>query len=150
LRDPRNISKPLEPYGPTAFVSNNRAELTAVILALREPSLLKIPMRILTDSQYVIDGALGKSKPTANLDLWVKLLQLLEGRTILWQKVKGHDTVHGNICADALAVYGAKQAPPIVHRDNEDLPWEICISTLRRIFDIRQNEMEGNSHICLR
>lgn len=139
--DPRNIAEPLEPYGPNQFLSNNRAELQAIILALREPSLLDTPIRILTDSQYAIDGAQGVSAPTKNLDLWSQLLHLVRGRRIEWCKVKGHSNIRGNICADALANYGALSAQPIEYREDiqarEDYPWVVCISTLRRIYDLR-------------
>lgn len=97
--------------------TNNRMELTAVIEglnALKEPC----EVTITTDSKYVCD-AINKGwvyswknnnwkkadkKPALNVDLWEKLLTLLEVHktTFIW--VKGHNGHHYNERCDALAV----------------------------------------------
>ena len=97
--------------------TNNRMELTAVILALE---LLKEPciVELYSDSKYVID-ALKKGwaiswqkrgwiksdkKPALNSDLWEILLKLTEKHQLHYHWVKGHaDNEYNNRC-DALAV----------------------------------------------
>ena len=97
--------------------TNNRMELTAVIVSLQQ---LKEPCRVelYSDSRYVID-ALEKGwvwgwkkrgwirsnkKPALNADLWEQLLPLLQIHEVHYHWVKGHaDNEYNNRC-DALAV----------------------------------------------
>ena len=104
---PRNMGEPLAPIGPTNELSNNRGELTAPIRLLEEAPVTE-RFRIFTDSEYVLNGVTGKSKPKTNLDLWKRLKKLLRGRDVKWTKVKGHSNSRGNIGADALANFGMK------------------------------------------
>ncbi len=97
--------------------TNNRMELTAVIEGL---SALKEPCRVLltTDSKYVVD-AINKGwvyswqkngwkkadkKPALNVDLWEKLLLLLDRHSVEFIWVKGHAGHPENERCDALAV----------------------------------------------
>ena len=97
--------------------TNNRMELTAVIEAL---SALKEPckVRLTTDSKYVCDAVLKEwvyswrkngwrkadKKPALNVDLWEKLLPLLETHEVEFCWVKGHAGHPENERCDALAV----------------------------------------------
>ncbi len=103
--------------GSDAETTNNRMELTAVIEAL---SALKEPCRVTltTDSKYVCDainqGWLNSwiknkwrksdKKPVLNIDLWKKLLPLLEKHKVEFIWVKGHNGHKYNERCDALAV----------------------------------------------
>ena len=97
--------------------TNNRMELTAVIEAL---SRLKEPCEVTltTDSKYVCD-AINKGwlnswknnnwkkadkKPALNVDLWQKLLPLLETHRVEFCWVKGHNGHPYNERCDSLAV----------------------------------------------
>ena len=74
--DPRNMAIPLE--GPTQ--TNNRAELTAYIAALKAVPLAR-PLRVVTDSKYVYDGA------TRYLNCWFLLGQHVTNRD-LWEALR--------------------------------------------------------------
>lgn len=103
--------------GGEESTTNNRMELTAVIEALK---LLKEPCKVIltTDSKYVCD-AINKGwlyswksngwkkadkKPALNVDLWEKLLPLLEEHQITFNWVKGHNGHPYNERCDKLAV----------------------------------------------
>lgn len=97
--------------------TNNRMELTAVIEAL---SLLKRPCRITltTDSKYVADSVTKRwvygwqkrgwkksdGKPAINVDLWQRLLPLLEIHDVEFVWIKGHAGHKYNEICDRLAV----------------------------------------------
>lgn len=97
--------------------TNNRMELTAVIEAL---NTLKEPCEVFltTDSKYVCDSVTkgwvyswqkngwkkADKKPALNVDLWEKLLPLLQRHQVTWNWVKGHAGHPYNERCDALAV----------------------------------------------
>ena len=103
--------------GGDPATTNNRMELTAAIEGL---SALKRPCRVTlcSDSKYLIDSVTkgwvynwkrnnwqrGKSSPALNVDLWEKLLALLEIHQVEWIWVKGHAGHPENERCDALAV----------------------------------------------
>lgn len=111
----KDIEKELS--GGEAETTNNRMELTAVIMglkSLREPCNVELT----TDSKYVADG-LGKGwaqswkangwrkkdkKPALNADLWEELLALSEIHNINIHWVKGHAGHEYNERCDRLAV----------------------------------------------
>lgn len=111
----KNIEKELS--GGEPETTNNRMELTAVIMglkSLREPCNVELT----TDSKYVADG-LGKGwaqswkangwrkkdkKPALNADLWEELLALSEIHNINIHWVKGHAGHEYNERCDRLAV----------------------------------------------
>ncbi len=110
-------------YGGEALTTNNRMELTAVIMGLRE---LKRPcrLRITTDSKYVLQGCTqwlknwkrrnwktASNKPVLNEDLWRQLDQLAQAHQIDWQWVRGHSGHDGNETADKLANRGIDELP---------------------------------------
>ncbi len=97
--------------------TNNRMELTAVIEAL---SALKEPcsVRLTSDSKYVTDAVTkgwvygwkrngwrkADKKPALNVDLWERLLPLLEKHQVEFIWVKGHAGHPENERCDQLAV----------------------------------------------
>lgn len=111
----KNNEKEISGYDEST--TNNRMELTAVIEAL---SMLKEPCEVLltTDSKYVCDAVTkgwvyswkkngwrkADKKPALNVDLWEKLLPLLEKHNVEWNWVKGHAGHPYNERCDALAV----------------------------------------------
>jgi ribonuclease HI len=107
--------KRTELSGGYRLTTNNRMELTAVIMALRS---LKKKSRVVltTDSQYVVNGiekgwALrwrsrnwmrDKSHRAENSDLWAELLDLLENHEVSFQWVRGHSGHPENERCDVL------------------------------------------------
>ncbi|MCH5314296.1 MAG: ribonuclease HI [Eubacterium sp.] len=103
--------------GGEAHTTNNRMELTAVIMALKK---LKEPCEVTltTDSKYVCDAITkgwvyswknngwkkADKKPALNVDLWEQLLPLLETHKVEFVWVKGHNGHEYNERCDALAV----------------------------------------------
>ena len=97
------------------LTTNNRMELMAAIMALRE---LKRPCRVelYTDSQYVRKGITewihgwqkrgwktAAKQPVKNAELWRELLEETHKHELNWHWVKGHSGHPGNERADALA-----------------------------------------------
>ena len=103
--------------GGAVDTTNNRMELTAVIEAL---SALKEPcaVTLTTDSKYVVDAIekgwvyswqrngwrKADKKPALNVDLWEKLLPLLQKHKVTFVWVKGHAGHPENERCDKLAV----------------------------------------------
>ncbi len=106
-----------EMSGGEAHTTNNRMELSGVIMAL---SALKFPckVRLTTDSKYVVDGITkgwaqgwrkrgwkkSDGKPALNPDLWEKLLELLAVHEVEFCWIKGHAGHEENERCDRLAV----------------------------------------------
>ncbi len=106
-----------EMSGGEAHTTNNRMELSGVIMAL---SALKFPckVRLTTDSKYVVDGITkgwaqgwrrrgwkkSDGKPALNPDLWEKLLELLAVHDVEFCWIKGHAGHEENERCDRLAV----------------------------------------------
>ena len=103
--------------GGDASTTNNRMELMGVITGL---SALKEPcdVTLTTDSKYVVDSITkgwvygwkrkgwikSDKKPALNVDLWERLLPLLERHQVQFVWVKGHAGHPENERCDALAV----------------------------------------------
>eukprot|EP01135_Chromosphaera_perkinsii_P008622 Nk52_evm64s1401 gene=Nk52_evmTU64s1401 len=121
-----NISEPLGGDVQT----NNRAELTAGILAIHKAKRLKLPkLLIKSDSQYMIkgvtewipmwkkdvkqteEGTTLFNKEVKNKDLFSHLDQLtMKGDIeVRFEHVAAHSGIHGNEMADSLAVSGASK-----------------------------------------
>lgn len=103
--------------GYEEITTNNRMELTAVIVGLK---MLKEPvnLNIYSDSAYVVnafindwitnwinnDWRTANKKPVQNIDLWKELIVQLKPHNVTWNKVKGHaDNQYNNLC-DRLAI----------------------------------------------
>lgn len=88
--------------------TNNRAEWAGLVAAL-----LFVPpssqLLAFTDSQYILNVALGRWKRKANLDLWQvwEELQRTRGVALDLRWVRGHVADPGNERADALATLAA-------------------------------------------
>lgn len=109
--------KEKELSGSEKETTNNRMELTAVIMAL---NALNQPceVKLTTDSKYVCDAVnkgwvyswkkngwkKSDKKPALNVDLWKELLSLLEKHKVEFIWVKGHNGHKYNEICDALAV----------------------------------------------
>ncbi len=102
--------------------TNNRMELLAVISALEKLNQRCI-VELYSDSKYVID-ALTKGwltswikngwrkadkKPVLNVDLWQRLLPLLEKHEMHYHWVKGHAENEKNNRCDQMAVAESKK-----------------------------------------
>lgn len=97
--------------------TNNRMELMGAIAGLEA---LKMPcvVEVYSDSKYLVDSitkgwvfawkARGWKKadktPALNVDLWERLLELLDKHEVTFTWVKGHDGNEYNELCDALAV----------------------------------------------
>ena len=107
--------------GGARRTTNNKMELMAAIQALEQ---LKRPskVRITTDSQYVMHGITEwihkwkkngwktvSKKPVKNMDLWVRLDELISQHEVEWQWVRGHVGHPENEEADRLARNAIKQ-----------------------------------------
>ena len=107
--------------GGEKLTTNNRMELISVInalTALREPCMVEV----FTDSQYVANalnkgwleswksrGWMRKGGEVKNIDLWKKLLPLLDAHDVKFIWIKGHaDNIYNNRC-DELAVAESKK-----------------------------------------
>ena len=103
--------------GGDANTTNNRMELLGVSTALEA---LKEPCQVVltTDSRYVVDSVTkgwvyswkkknwikSDKKPALNVDLWERLLPLLEKHKVTFNWVKGHAGHTENERCDRLAV----------------------------------------------
>lgn len=108
--------------GGEADTTNNRMELTAVIEGL---SALKesCEVDLYTDSKYVCDAVTKRwvygwrekgwikadKKPALNVDLWQKLLDLLEKHTVNFIWIKGHAGHEENERCDRMAVESSQK-----------------------------------------
>ncbi|MGN0556374.1 MAG: ribonuclease HI [Acutalibacteraceae bacterium] len=106
-----------ELHGFEADTTNNRMELTAVIMALAE---LKEPCEVIvtTDSKYVVDSIekgwakkwrangwrKADKKPALNAELFERLLDLLERHHCRFNWIKGHAGHPENERCDRMAV----------------------------------------------
>ncbi|MBS1129424.1 MAG: rnhA [Proteobacteria bacterium] len=109
----------LELCGGTFWTTNSEMELTAAIKAL-EALKKPLPVRLITDSQYVVDGMTkylsdwkargwkksGK-KPVVNAEMWQRLDELAAAHQVEWVWVSGHS---GNEQANRLANQGISKA----------------------------------------
>jgi ribonuclease HI len=98
--------------------TNNRMELLAVIVGLKELKSTQVAVTVVSDSKYVVD-AINKGwlrswvkkgfKDKKNPDLWRLMIPLLDKYNPTFQWVKGHNNHPQNERCDALAVQASKQ-----------------------------------------
>jgi ribonuclease HI len=101
--------------GAETETTNNRMELSAVIMALRALPAGAVAV-LHTDSEYVIKGITewlpawkargwktAAKKPVKNQDLWEELEAARQGRRVDWRWVRGHAGNPGNERVDRLA-----------------------------------------------
>uniref|UniRef100_A0A914C4B0 Ribonuclease H1 n=1 Tax=Acrobeloides nanus TaxID=290746 RepID=A0A914C4B0_9BILA len=113
-----NVSKPI-----TGKATNNRAEYSAVICALKQAlSRGHTELIICTDSKLLINSVTkwikgwqrngwktAKGEPVLNQDLLEEMNELLSRIKVEFQHVAGHAGIYGNEMADKLAREGAQQ-----------------------------------------
>ena len=97
--------------------TNNRMELLAVIVGLKELKGTNISVTVVSDSKYVVD-AINKGwlkswvkkefKDKKNTDLWKRILPLLEKQKPIFKWVKSHNNHPQNERCDFLAVQASK------------------------------------------
>ena len=96
--------------------TNNRMELLAVIMALKQLKKEGVDIIIYTDSSYVVDSVEKRwvfgwvktnFKDKKNADLWKQFLIEYKKHKIKFQWVRGHATNAGNIRCDELATAAA-------------------------------------------
>jgi ribonuclease HI len=129
----RNVSERLAGDVQT----NQRAELTAIKIAFEMTKHIR-SIIIYTDSKYsrscVLEWAPNWARnqwktstgvDVKNRDLVEAIVKLLGQRNragystdIIW--VKAHESCHGNICADRLAVQGARKPPVAARQPSPD------------------------------
>lgn len=108
--------------GGFRLTTNNRMELTAVIEGLAQLKQ-RCRVTVYSDSKYVVDGIekgwarrwrgngwrRNKQGDLAiNIDLWERLLKLVEHHEVRFEWVKGHAGIPENERCDELAVASAK------------------------------------------
>jgi ribonuclease HI len=113
-----------EMSGGFRLTTNNRMEMTAAIVALEELRTCRQPLHLYSDSSYLVNGIekgwAGKwrrngwrkadGQAVMNIDLWQRLLQLLDDRQVVFHWVKGHAGNEWNERCDRLAVAAARQS----------------------------------------
>lgn len=106
--------------------SNQRAELTAAIVALQQSIKKKLSsVRIISDSKYLVEAqtkwysqweksgfCTAKGKPVQNADLHKQIRELSNICNPIWQHVPGHSGIEGNVAADRLANEALGRSPP--------------------------------------
>lgn len=120
--------RPRELSGGYRHTTNNRMELMGCIVALTALAGVDKPIVVHTDSQYVVNGiskgwAVSWRKrgwiktdrqPAINPDLWGRLLDLIDGREVTFQWVRGHAGHPENERCDELAVAAsARSGQPV-------------------------------------
>lgn len=87
---------------PEERTTNQRAEIHAAVRAL---AALKVPcrVRVLSDSQYLVQTMLGNYQRRSNRDLWEDLDVAAAPHEVEWVWVRGHVGEKGNEIAHALA-----------------------------------------------
>jgi ribonuclease HI len=109
--------KEKEIKGVTRNTTNNIMELTSAIEGLKALKTKEIPIEVIMDSQYVIEGInswieswikrgwrKSDKKPVENKELWKELYNLKnQFKDIAFTKCKGHTDNKGNNKADELA-----------------------------------------------
>lgn len=100
-------------------ITNNQAELTAILMGLKELQKLGFenkPIEIFSDSAYCVNGINdwvhgwvrngwinSKKKPVENKELWKEIYEIRRDfKNLSFTKVKGHSDNKGNIEADLL------------------------------------------------
>jgi len=101
--------------------TNNRMEMTAVIEGLSALKQ-KCDVTVITDSKYIVDSIekgwvynwkkrnwrKSNNEAALNVDLWEKILDLLEKHNVIFRWVKGHSGDPTNERCDFLAVMMSK------------------------------------------
>lgn len=95
--------------------TSNVGELTAVKVALQAALEIRkdrpVPIKIVSDSQYALNGTFGDNKASANVELINEIKSLIDRARIhaecTSEWVRGHHTNPANVLADHLAFLAA-------------------------------------------
>ncbi|MEC8739002.1 MAG: ribonuclease HI [Bacteroidota bacterium] len=99
------------------YTTNNRMELLAVIIALEEIKIQRLPILVITDSKYVMNAVEKKwlfewekknFKGKKNADLWKRFIKIYAKLQVKFRWVKGHAGNPMNERCDKLAVTASK------------------------------------------
>ena len=110
--------------GGYRLTTNNRMESMAAVVALEKLQGCKTAIDLYSDSSYLVNGVVkGWAKKwrgngwlkadggaALNVDLWQRLLELIDTLDVRFHWVKGHNGNEGNERCDQLAVAAARQA----------------------------------------
>jgi ribonuclease HI len=110
--------------GGYRLTTNNRMEMMAAIVALRELQGSRRQVLLYSDSSYLVNGIekgwamkwrrngwrKSDGKPVLNIDLWQELLSLLGAMNVRFIWVKGHAGNELNERCDRMAVSSARKA----------------------------------------
>ncbi len=119
----------VEPGGQREFcggfrlTTNNRMEMMAAIVALRQFESRVEPIQLFSDSSYLVNGIKkgwvkkwqlngwkkSDGKDVLNIDLWQELIRLTANGNVRFQWVKGHAGNTLNERCDTLAVQSARK-----------------------------------------
>ena len=100
------------------LTTNNRMELTAVIIALKSVKNKKIPIELYSDSKYVVESIekgwiweweKKNFKNKLNIDLWKEFIPLYKMFDVKFKWVKGHSGDIENERCDELANEAQKE-----------------------------------------
>lgn len=114
--------------GGFRLTTNNRMELLAVIVGLESVTNKEIPVRVYSDSKYVVDSinlkwVFGWQKKgfekKANPDLWKRFLKIYNPQKHQFFWVKGHAANIENNRCDELAVSASKQKNIVIDEGYE-------------------------------
>lgn len=126
-----------------ASTTNNRMEMTAVLEALRAVAHLKMPVRVYTDSTYLIRGITqwifgwrrnnwrtADGGEVSNREIWEEMSQVVAARgtqgKIEWHYSRGHVGTPGNERCDRIAVAYSKNDYVSLYRgDLEHYPIDL-------------------------
>jgi len=109
--------------GGYRLTTNNRMEMMAAIVALRQFEAGTKPIKLYSDSSYLVNGInkgwvkkwqsngwkKSDGQDVLNIDLWQELVELTENSNVHFRWVKGHAGNALNERCDRLAVDSAKQ-----------------------------------------
>ncbi|RKQ49250.1 RNase HI [Roseivirga pacifica] len=108
--------------------TNNRMELLAVIIGLEAIKVPNAPVKIFSDSKYVVDAVekgwlwnwIKKDfKGKKNADLWLRFADIYKKHRVSFQWVKGHAGIPENERCDQLAVDAAEGGNLLVDKGFE-------------------------------
>lgn len=114
--------------GGYRLTTNNRMEMMAAIMALKELEGIDDTVVLYSDSSYLVNGMVkgwvttwqsngwrkSDTSPVLNSDLWKLLVALTQDKNVDFRWVKGHAGVELNERCDQLAVSAAKSNPDAI------------------------------------
>lgn len=109
----------LEKSGGFRLTTNNRMELTAVIVGLEALKIQGSRVVVYTDSKYVADAVekqwlfkweAKRFRNKKNADLWLRFLKVYRQHSVRFVWIKGHSGIAENERCDRLAVEACSAA----------------------------------------